>query len=142
ALAACAPQATPTAVGTPVISAPYPTSAIAATSLPLATYPVQNAAATPSAAPTQGLPAPEPTSPADMTFEDYGVNPFVDTSEDHLSTFALDVDTASYALTRRHIPDGQLPPPEAVRVEEFVNAFEQGYTPPPDVAFAIYADGA
>ena len=62
-------------------------------------------------------------------FEDYGVNPFVDTYEDNLSTFALDVDTASYVVTRNHLDGGQLPPIEAVRVEEFVNYFDGGYQP-------------
>ncbi len=85
--------------------------------------------------------APEPT-PADNSFKDYGVNPFVDTSEDHLSTFALDVDTASYSVARRYVQGGSLPPQEAVRVEEFVNYFDQGYNPPADSAFSIYADGA
>ena len=77
-----------------------------------------------------------------MYFEDYGVNPFVDTYEDHLSTFALDVDTASYSVARRYINDGNVPPAEAIRVEEFVNYFDPGYPTPPDVAFGIYADGA
>ena len=63
------------------------------------------------------------------TFEDYGVNPFVDTYEDDLSTFALDVDTASYVVTRNYLVGGQLPPMEAVRVEEFVNYFDGGYQP-------------
>jgi len=93
---------------------------------------------------------PEPTqapigskpSPADNFFKDYGVNPFLDTSEDHLSTFGLDVDTASYTVARRYVNDGNLPPFDAVRVEEFVNFFEPGYPKPQDVAFGIYADGA
>ena len=80
--------------------------------------------------------------PANNFFEDYGVNPFVDTYEDHLSTFALDVDTASYTVARRYVNDGHLPPADAVRVEEFVNYFNPGYPTPPDVAFGIYADGA
>ena len=63
------------------------------------------------------------------TFEDYGVNPFVDPYEDALSTFALDVDTASYVVTRNYLEGGQLPPIEAVRVEEFVNYFDGGYRP-------------
>ena len=63
------------------------------------------------------------------TFEDYGVNPFVDTYKDDLSTFALDVDTASYVVTRNYLEGGQLPPIEAVRVEEFVNYFDGGYQP-------------
>ena len=64
-----------------------------------------------------------------MYFEDYGVNPYVDADEDALSTFALDGDTASYAVTRRYLRDGVLPPPEAIRNEEFVNSFGGGYTP-------------
>ena len=64
-----------------------------------------------------------------MYFEDYGVNPYVDADEDALSTFALDGDTASYAVARRYLRDGWLPPPEAVRIEEFVNTFAGGYSP-------------
>lgn len=60
-------------------------------------------------------------------FVDYGVNPFVDTLDDPFSTFALDVDTASYTVTRNFLDGGQLPPFEAVRVEEFVNYFDGGY---------------
>ena len=77
----------------------------------------------------------EPTPPEECwgcssnIFEDYGVNPFVDTSADPLSTFALDVDTASYVVARNHLRGGVLPPPEAVRVEEFVNYFDGGYEP-------------
>ena len=61
------------------------------------------------------------------TFEDYGVNPFVDPYDDNLSTFALDVDTASYVVTRNYLEGSQLPPIGAVRVEEFVNYFDGGY---------------
>ena len=42
-------------------------------------------------------------------FKHYGVNPFIDTEDDRLSTFAMDVDTASYAVARRFIMDGNLP---------------------------------
>ena len=75
------------------------------------------------------------------TFEDYGVNPFVDTYDDDLSTFALDVDTASYVVTRNFLEGGQLPPIEAVRVEEFVNYFDGGYQPLID-EFNITLDAA
>ena len=95
--------------------------------------------------PTQGLILPLPgtvPTPADNTFQDYGVNPYVETYEDHLSTFALDVDTASYSVARRYVMDGSLPPAEAVRVEEFVNYFDLGYPTPDEIAFGIYADGA
>ena len=78
----------------------------------------------------------------DMFFKGAGTNPFIDTEDDHLSTFAMDVDTGSYSITRRYLTDGYLPPPEAVRVEEFVNAFDYNYDPPTDSAFAIHIDGA
>jgi Ca-activated chloride channel family protein len=47
-----------------------------------------------------------------------------------LSTFSVDVDTASYANARRFVLDGELPPPEAVRLEEFINYFEYDYPDP------------
>ncbi len=111
---------------------------------PMATQPIgqyPSSPPTPMPFPT-GTQPPEEFPPADNFFENYGVNPFVDTGEDHLSTFALDVDTASYAVARRYIQDGLRPPADAIRVEEFVNYFEQGYPTPPEVAFGIYADGA
>ena len=52
--------------------------------------PVEPTAARPS---TEEFPAPTATPPTDNTFHDYGVNPFIDTNRDHLSTFGLDVDT-------------------------------------------------
>ncbi len=62
-----------------------------------------------------------------MFFKNYGVHPFIATDEDALSTFAVDVDAASYTLARRYLELGHLPPADAVRVEEFVNYFPQGY---------------
>ncbi len=70
------------------------------------------------------------------------VNPWVMTDRDHLSTFALDVDTASYALCRRYIRSGFLPPIGAVRMEEFINAFDYAYPQRDDATFAVYAEGA
>jgi Ca-activated chloride channel family protein len=84
---------------------------------------------------------PPPTPYDGVTYQDPGVNPFVPTDRDRESTFALDVDTASYAIARRYVGDGNLPDPSSVRVEEFVNAFDQGYAPPQDGTFAIVADG-
>ncbi len=65
-----------------------------------------------------------------MYFEHYGVNPFVETREDALATFAVDVDAASYTLARSYLRRGVLPPRDAIRVEEFVNAFRHDYDPP------------
>ncbi|MBO3752364.1 von Willebrand factor type A domain-containing protein [Streptosporangiaceae bacterium NEAU-GS5] len=58
------------------------------------------------------------------------------------STFALDVDTASYGYARRTIQEGRLPEPGQVRPEEFVNAFRQNYAEPEDDGFAVHVDGA
>ncbi|MGE5293602.1 MAG: YfbK domain-containing protein [Solirubrobacterales bacterium] len=69
------------------------------------------------------------------------VNPWVMTGRDSLSTFALDVDTASYALCRRYIRGGFLPPVGAVRMEEFINAFDYAYPQRDEVAFSVYAEG-
>ena len=78
----------------------------------------------------------------DVFFKNSGTNPFIDTEDDAFSTFGMDVDTASYAVMRRYLRDGYLPPPEAIRVEEFVNALDYNYTPPTDEAFAIHLEGA
>ncbi len=52
------------------------------------------------------------------------------TSEEPVSTFSIDVDTASYAWVRRSLESGQLPAPEAVRIEEMVNYFSYDYPAP------------
>ena len=57
--------------------------------------------------------------------------PFFDAFERPLSTFAVDVDTASYANMRRYIGrHGQLPPTDAIRVEELINYFDYDYPQP------------
>ena len=79
----------------------------------------------------------------DVFNKHYGTNPFIDTEDDNLSTFAIDVDTASYSIMRRFINDGFKPNPELVRTEEFVNYFDYDYTPPQDgKAFAIHMEGS
>lgn len=65
---------------------------------------------------------------------------------DHpLSTFAVEADTASYANVRRFIANGSLPPADAVRIEELVNAFPYDYAPPTaatDAPFAAHLEVA
>jgi Ca-activated chloride channel family protein len=52
---------------------------------------------------------------------------------DHpLSTFSIDVDTAAYAVVRKMLNEGRLPPPDAVRVEEMINYFPYNYAAPVD----------
>ena len=54
----------------------------------------------------------------------------------------MDVDTASYSVARKFVTDGHLPDPDSVRVEEFLNYFDQGYEAPHEEAFAIDIEGA
>ncbi|MBN1444344.1 MAG: von Willebrand factor type A domain-containing protein, partial [Planctomycetes bacterium] len=81
-------------------------------------------------------------TPDMMFFRYWGDNPFVEASVDNLSTFGVDVDTASYTLMRSYLFErGVLPPPEAIRTEEFVNYFPAKYDPPADGKdFAVHTD--
>jgi len=65
-----------------------------------------------------------------MYFKHWGVNPTIDTEEAHVSNFGADVDTASFALARGYLRRNVMPPEAAIRVEEFINAFDYGYKPP------------
>ena len=81
--------------------------------------------------------------PSGDQFEETDVNPFTLTIDDHLSTFAIDVDTGSYTLMRNYLSDhGSMPPPDSVRVEEYINFFDQEYARPTEGAFAINLDAA
>ena len=64
-------------------------------------------------------------------------NPLVATANDPLSTFSIDVDTASYSNVRRLLTSGTLPPPGAVRIEEMINYFSYSYPQPSDGPIAI-----
>jgi len=69
-------------------------------------------------------------------------NSFVLAATEAFSTFAMDVDTASYTLTRQALRSGKLPDPERVRLEEIVNAFDYGDKASEKATFRIYQDGA
>ena len=70
-------------------------------------------------------------------------NRFVAAATSPLSTFSIDVDTASYANVRRFLQHGQMPPPGAVRVEELVNYFSYDYpAPKTEVPFSINVEVA
>src|SRR5205823_730130 len=70
-------------------------------------------------------------------------NPFRYVKDAPLSTFGVDVDTASYSNVRRFLQSGQLPPPGAIRIEEMVNYFPYDYAPPTDGRpFAVRVDVA
>lgn len=89
-----------------------------------------------------GLTPPNGAAYHDVYFKGHGTNPFIDTEDDKFSTFAMDTDSASFAVMRRFLHDGNLPEPESVRVEEFINAFDYNYTPPTEEAFAVHIEGA
>jgi len=80
-----------------------------------------------------GAPAPVMVAPAPDfrdQYEDVDPNPVKLVSEEPVSTFSIDVDTASYANVRRFLEDGVLPPKDAVRIEELINYFDYTYPQP------------
>ena len=79
------------------------------------------------------------------SYEAVGTNPFTMVAHDPLSTFAADVDTASYDIFVRDIEAGILPQPESVRLEEYVNFFRYDYEAPAANAehpFQLHLDAA
>lgn len=71
-------------------------------------------------------------------YQAYADNPVFAVAETPVSTFSIDVDTGSYANVRRFLNDGQLPPKDAVRLEELVNYFPYAYPlPQGDVPFGV-----
>ena len=70
-------------------------------------------------------------------------NGFHETVTTPLSTFSIDVDTASYSNVRRFLRDGTMPPPDAVRVEELINYFSyDDPLPADDQPFSVTTDTA
>lgn len=85
-----------------------------------------------------------PSQPAPLQTEAYAYTPesrFVRVGDQPLSTFAIDVDTASYANVRRFLQNGQRPPVDAVRIEELINYFPYRYPPPAIDATVPFAAG-
>jgi Ca-activated chloride channel family protein len=71
-------------------------------------------------------------------YQEWVENDFIDTSTENTSTFAVDVDNGSYTVMRRDINSNNLPVPEGVRVEEYVNFFKYDYAQPrEDMPFSI-----
>jgi len=72
------------------------------------------------------------------SYEPIFANPFKTVAQQPLSTFSIDVDTASYANIRRYLMGGMLPPRNAVRIEEMVNYFDYDYPlPDKDEPFSV-----
>lgn len=63
-------------------------------------------------------------------YKDYAENPFVEVSKEPISTFSVDADGGAFANMRRFMNLGQVPPKEAVRIEEFINYFTFDYAEP------------
>ena len=76
---------------------------------------------------TEMAPQPEPNTEA---YANAPANPVKVTAEEPVSTFSVDVDTASYAVARSSLTGGYLPAPEQVRVEEMINYFPYAYPAP------------
>jgi Ca-activated chloride channel homolog len=82
--------------------------------------------------------APAPTAAAierdaELNTENYAHisdNPFLSVASQPLSTFSIDVDTASYSNSRRFLAQGSLPPKDAIRIEEWINYFSYDYAQP------------
>ena len=82
-------------------------------------------------APAFAPPMPPPPRPADTErYPDATPNPVRRVADEPVSTFSIDVDTASYSNVRRFIDEGRSPPADSVRVEELINYFDYGYERP------------
>jgi Ca-activated chloride channel family protein len=68
-----------------------------------------------------------PLDPSGDEFTDFDEQPLKVTATDPVSTFSIDVDTASYSYVRRMLEDGYIPEPDAVRIEEMINYFPYDY---------------
>ena len=79
----------------------------------------------------KSLPAPaQPEPVSDESYQDVPESRFVQAAQEPFSTFSIDVDKAGYANLRRFLNAGQLPPQQAVRLEEMINYFEYNYKQP------------
>jgi Ca-activated chloride channel family protein len=70
-------------------------------------------------------------------------NPFKEVVQNPLSTFSIDVDNASYSNVRRYLNNGEMPPADAIRIEEMINYFDYNYPQPTNEhPFSIYKEVA
>jgi len=69
-------------------------------------------------------------APNTAQYDSFVENEFSSTKSDPLSTFSVDVDTASYSNVRRFLNEGRMPPPGSVRIEELINYFSYDYPLP------------
>ena len=89
------------------------------------------------------LPSPMPSEPNTESYAPIIENDYLSALTSPLSTFSIDVDRASYSNVRRFLRRGQLPPPNAVRIEELINYFEYDYPEPEEgVPFSVTTEVA
>jgi Ca-activated chloride channel homolog len=103
---------------------------------------IEAMAAPGSVSPPQAMVAQEASEAPALSrdrFQAVGVNPFVAVEHDPFSTFAADVDTASYDILRQWLEEDELPPASSVRLEEYVNYFDYDYPPPEEDAEAPFS---
>lgn len=140
-----APQPHPSAP----LEAEVPQSAPLERMAPAASSPASANAYTIGASPASASPATPnyPTAsqaaPNDESYSQVDENAFLEVEDKPLSTFSIDVDTASYANVRRFLTSGQLPPKDAVRVEELINNFSyHDLAPSNGDPFAVHTEVA
>lgn len=111
----------------PPIGVYYPDSATGSYSL---SAPPAESPRPQSAAWGGGYAAPIAPAPNEESYGKIVENRFMRAAQNPLSTFSIDVDTASYAIVRAMLNAGRLPPRDAVRIEELINNFSYNYPPP------------
>lgn len=140
--AACAPQSSDVAKA-PAPPAPPPSPVVAAQPAPVMEFAADMSASGSRMAVAHGGPIVGGFEPAPVDRERYpdtDPNPVKRVTDEPVSTFSVDVDTASYAVARRFLSDGVLPPTDAIRAEEVINYFDYDYPLPAsdDVPFNIF----
>jgi len=112
-------------------------------------YPLSAGASGPAYSRAEGMPSPSPTGapleePQSTHNESYTrihENAFLNALNHPFSTFSIDVDTAAYSNLRRLLKQGQLPPADAVRIEEMLNYFRYDYpNPQGNEPFALHSE--
>ena len=122
-LAACSPSPSnsrDTSPATPVIASPTPV--VAAPSMMMEAAAMSKMA---RYSPIMPMPIPQDNS---EKYQHLAVNPIHQTATDAVATFSIDTDTGSYANVRRFLNNGQLPPTDAVRIEELINYFNYDFS--------------
>jgi Ca-activated chloride channel family protein len=118
-------------------SAAAPASAVAATPMAVAPMPAPRTMIRRELQVAAGDVAP-PEEPEREGYDAIRENAFLAVRDQPLSTFSIDVDTASYANVRRFVDESRLPPKDAVRIEELINYFPYRYPDPKgDVPFSV-----